>query len=38
MNEKKRNELWQIRFYWFELAATHENVYSLTLENNQGQG
>ena len=33
---------WQIRFYWFELAAIHssfsENVYSLSSENNQGQG
>ena len=34
--------IWQIRFYWFELAAIHsifsENVYSLLSENNQGQG
>ena len=33
---------WQIRFYWFELAAIHssfsENVYSISSENNQGQG
>ena len=33
---------WQIRFYWFELAAIHitcsENVYSLSSENIQVQG
>ena len=34
--------IWQIRFYWFKLAAIHgicsENVYSLSSENNQIQG
>ena len=34
--------IWQIQFYWFKLAAIHsicsENVYSVSLENNQGKG
>ena len=34
--------IWQIRFYWFELAAIQricfENVFTLSSQNNQSQG